>query len=98
MPEHNVIQEYLVSLGFSVDHAGLRRFEDSLKRATVNTEHFAKALGTDFVKAGVAVGGVLAAIGTGLVGMTTHFANQDLQYQIFARQMFIGTDAARKMK
>jgi hypothetical protein len=92
------IKEYLVSLGFSVDNVSLRRFEDGLKRASVNTEKFAKNVVGDFAVVGAAVVTAFTAVGAGTIGLMSHVAKADLGYQMFARRMFMGVDAAKKMK
>jgi len=94
----NVIQEYLVGLGFSVDHAGLRKFEDSIKRAGANVEKFTKNMTVDFLKVGGAVTAAFTALGAGTVALMGNVAQADLGYQLFARRMFMGVDAAKKMK
>jgi hypothetical protein len=98
MASRNVIQEYLVGLGFAVDAVSLRKFEDSLKRTGVAAEKFAKTMAIDFTVAGGAVISALAAVGAGTVALATNVARQDLQFQIFARRMFMDVDAARSMK
>jgi hypothetical protein len=98
MADHDIIKEYLVKLGFAVDNVELRKFEDSLKRTGIAAEKFAKNMSIGFVAAGGAIVTALAAVGAGTVALATNVARQDLAFQIFARRMFIGTDAARKMK
>lgn len=98
MADHDIIKEYLVALGFSVDQVSLRKFEDSLKRTGIAAEKFAKTMTVEFVAAGGAIVAALAAVGAGTIALASNVARQDLQFQIFARRMFIGTDAAMKMK
>jgi hypothetical protein len=50
------------------------------------------------VAAGVAVVGVLAAIAAGTAALLKNVSQQDLAFQLYARTMFIGVDAAKKMK
>jgi hypothetical protein len=50
------------------------------------------------VAAGAAVVGVLAAIAAGTAALLKNVSQQDLAFQMYARTMFIGVDAAKKMK
>lgn len=52
MAQPNVLREYLVSLGFSVDQSKLRTFSDALKGTATATSK----LGAEAVAAGVAIG------------------------------------------
>jgi Transglycosylase SLT domain len=98
----DVIKSYLVSLGFAVDQPQLRQFQDTLRsmsasveRATTGTPFGMAGL---FVKAGAAAVGALASVATGAVGLMNHVAQSDLGFQLYARRMFMATDAARAMK
>lgn len=98
----SVIQEYLVSLGWKIDQQGLQRFQDALRKMTDAVEQATTGtpfgMATMFAKAGAAVTGTLTAIATGTVAMMNTVAQGDLQMQLFARRMFMGTDAARDLK
>lgn len=101
MADLSVIKQYLVSLGFTVDQPSLNKFQDALRtvsqqveRATMGTFGIASL----FAKTGAAVTGALASIAAGTVGLMDHVAQSDLQFQLFARRMFISTDAARSLK
>jgi hypothetical protein len=94
----SVIEEYLVSLGWTVDAPSQRRFEDALKLSAVKAEKFGKDITIGFLAAGSA----FAALATGIigagVGIASSLAKQDLQYQLLGRRMFMGTESARKMQ
>lgn len=98
----NVLQEYLVSLGWKIDQPGLQKFQDALRKATELVER--ATVGTPFgmasmfVKAGAVITGVLAGIASGVVGVANSVAQGDMDMQLFARRMFMGTDAARQLK
>lgn len=97
----NVLKSYLVSLGFEVDQPGLRKFQTTLKQVASEVERYttgAYGIASFFVKAGTAVTGVLSAIATGTVAMMDKVAEADLGYQVFARRMFISTEAAKSLK
>ncbi len=94
----STIRSYLVSLGFSIDGQSQRRFEDALKLTAVKTEKIAAGMAIGMVAAGGAIVTTIAAVTGAVVGLGTSVANNDLKYQLFARRMFMGTEAAKKMK
>jgi hypothetical protein len=98
MAKTSTIKDYLVSLGFDVDNTSARHFQDSLKSAGLKAEKFTKDMTIGFVAAGGAIATVLTAIGAGTISMMTRAADMDLSYQMFARRMYMTTDAARTMK
>src|SRR6266700_6871186 len=94
----SVIKSYLVSLGFKVDRRELSGFTEALKRAATESEIVASKMAKGFVAAGITITGALAGVAAGFVGLMDHVAQNDLDMQLFARRMFLSTDAARKMK
>jgi hypothetical protein len=97
MPDYQTIRSYLVGLGYKVDEVSSRKFEDALKRSSVMAERFAKGAVKDFTLVGGTFAAAAAAVVAGTAAMATSVANQDLQYQLLARRMFMTTDAVRKM-
>ena len=97
-----VINSYLVSLGFSVDRNGMRRFQDALHDMAASVEKYTKSplsgIGPMFLSTAGAIAGAIAGIGAATVGLLSHTANTDLSMQLFARRMFMSTNAARDMK
>ena len=98
MAKHDPISEYLVKLGFVVDSPSERKFGDGLKRASEATSRLAKSIAGDFAIIGGAIVTAFTAAGAATIGLMDHVANADLGYQLFARRMFMGVDAAKKMK
>lgn len=94
----SVIKSYLVSLGFKVDNRQLGLFNEGLKKAARVAGEATGEITKGFLVAGATITGVLAGIAAGTVGMALHVADADLDMQLFARRMFLSTDAARKMK
>ena len=94
----NVIKSYLVELGFKVDHRSLSHFTEGLKKASQAAEESTKGIAKGFLLAGTTVAGAMATIAAGTVGLMNHVAKGDLDMQVFARRMYMSTDAARKMK
>lgn len=97
----DVIKSYLVSLGFQVEHSELRKFENALRNATSQVAAAttgANGIAAMFVKTGAVVTGVLSAIAAGTVGLMDNVAQSDLGLQVWARRMYMSTDAARSLK
>jgi hypothetical protein len=92
------IKSYLVGLGFSVDSTSERRYEDALKRTAVRVGQFSKTAVKDFTLVGGAFIAAASAVVAGTVTLMSNVAKQDLGFQIFARRMWMGADAAKKMK
>lgn len=94
----NVLNEYLVDLGFDVNQNQLAKFNDALRTAGQSVDRFVSGMGGGFLKAGATALSVLTSIAGATVGMMDHVAESDLQFQVFARRMFLTTDAARSLK
>jgi hypothetical protein len=96
------IDSYLVSLGFTVDQPQLRKFEDALRSLAVYVERYTtnqySGIAAMFLKTGAAIGGTIAGLEAGFLGLATRTANSDLQFQIMARRMFMSVSAFRDMK
>ena len=97
----NVLSSYLVRLGFDVRQDEFRKFQDALRKVTQQVEYAtvgASGIAGMFLKAGGAIAGVLAGIVTGTVALADNVAQADLGFQIYARRMFMSTDAAKQLK
>jgi hypothetical protein len=91
------VRSYLIGLGWKIDESSEKKFENALKRSAVMTERYAKGAIKDFTMVGGAFAAAAAGVVAGTVAMATSVANQDLQYQLLARRMFMTTDVVRKM-
>lgn len=98
MADLSVIKEYLVRLGFDVKSNELAKFNDALRSATQQVERVTSGMTKAFVVAGGAVLTTLTAIATGTVGLMDHVAQSDLGFQVWARRMYLSTDAAKSLK
>ena len=94
---NNVIESYLVSLGFAVDQPELAKFKRALKDASDTAEHHTSGIIGQFVKWQGAIVGAFAAVGLGTIGMMSHVADADLKLQIFAQKMFLPVKTAREL-
>jgi hypothetical protein len=98
MADLSVIKEYLVRLGFDVKSQELAKFNDALRSATQQVEKISVGMAKTFVAAGGAVLTTLTAIATGTVALADHVSASDLSLQVWARRMYLSTDAARALK
>lgn len=94
----SIIKSYLVELGFRTNQHELSKFKEGLKIAASTAGEATGKIGKGFLAMGALATGALASITAGTIGMAMHVAKSDLDMQIFARRMFLTTDAARKMK
>src|SRR6185503_17315643 len=98
MANASTIKQYLVGLGFDVNNHQLSQFNEALKKAARVAEDAMGGITKGFVLGGATITGVLTTIAGGTVALMNHIAQSDLDMQVFARRMFLSTDAARKMK
>lgn len=79
----------------------MRKFNDALRTTQANVERATiggSGIASMFVKAGATIAGTLTAIAGSTVGLMDSVAQTDLGFQIFARRMFMSTEAARRLK
>lgn len=98
MPNYQTITSYLVGLGFEIDTRSERYFNDALKRGAIAVEKFSKGAVKDFALVGGTFVTTAAALTGATLDMMGGFAKQDLNFQLYARRMLMGTEAAKKMK
>lgn len=94
----NVIQEYLVSLGFHVDKPGFDAMNQTIRQTTNVVQEATGSWAKSFLAASGIVTTSLAGITSALLGVTKAAASEDLQMQKLGRNMMIGKDAAWSMK
>jgi hypothetical protein len=92
------IKSYLVSLGWAVNQSELRKFQDALKQASRMVEGMSGGMMAEVAKAGAAIVSTYAAIGAATIGLLQRTAEADLGYRMFARRMYMGEDAAKRLK
>jgi len=98
MADIDVIKQYLVRLGFSTDAPALEKFDHALRKAGQAVERVTSGMAKQAAVAGTEVIASLTGIAGAALGLMTNVADADLSFQMFARRMFINTDAARHMK
>lgn len=97
MAATDVIQEYLVSLGFQVDKPGFQELNKTINETTSLVQAATATWAKSFVAASGIIASALASVSTGMLGVAKHAANQDLQFQKLGRTMMVGKDAAWAM-
>jgi hypothetical protein len=93
----NVIESYLVSLGFEVKQPELNKFKAGLKEASTAAETHTSGIIQQFVKWQGAIVGAFAAVGLSTVAMMDKVADADLGFKLTAQRMFLSVDAARSL-
>ena len=94
----DIIKSYLVSLGYDIDQPGLNKFQDALRASAAQVMKFTSGMTTSFVEAGVAAVTALTGIAAGTVALMSSTAKADLQFQLFARRLYMNVDAAKSLK
>jgi hypothetical protein len=101
MSEYDTLKSYLVGLGFKVDQASYQKMQSAIQSVESKVGGMGKTTGSTSMafKAGAAaIVTAIAAIVTATIGMMDKVARADLDYKIFAMQMFMNENAAKKLK
>lgn len=91
----DVLKEYLVSLGFSVDTSSLNQARRAMRAAEDSVNQFSNSSLTGFAKAGVAVITFVATANLAIAKFVGGLAQAELENEMFARRMWMNVDAAR---
>jgi hypothetical protein len=93
-----VIQSYLVLLGFETDQPSINKFQDALGHASsVVTANVSGILG-EFLKFQVGVTGAFTAVGFGIIGYIDKLAMADQQQRLFAMRNFMTIQQSRSVE
>ena len=98
MANQNILDEYLVKLGFQADTVGYARFANALRDAAslVDNQYFSMAKRVAGFQA--AAVGAFAAVGAGALGIVDKVAQADQEYRLLALHMFTSLPVARELK
>ena len=94
----NVIQEYLVSLGFAINNTTFNQFNQTMNQAQKTVEAATAGMSRAFVSASATM---VTAIGTVTIatgGMLHSLAKADMEYQKFALRMWMTKQNAKELK
>lgn len=94
----NIIDEYLVSLGFQVNRGQLNEVDRALKNIRDATSVSTASLTKNIAIAAGGITTLLAAASVGIGAFVNNVAQADLQTELFARRMWITKDAARSLE
>lgn len=94
----NIIDEYLIKLGTTIDASGMRRFENALRDAASLVDSQSSRMAGSFLKAQTEIVGGFTAIGAAALGLVDKVAMADQEYRLFAMHMYMTKDAARGLK
>jgi hypothetical protein len=93
----NIIESYLVKLGFEISQPELNKFKGALKEAGTAAEQHTSGIIQQFIKWQGAIVGAFSAVGLSTVAMMSKVADADLGYQKVALGMGMTTRAAREL-
>ena len=94
----NVLDEYMIRLGTSVDAAGLSRFHNALHEARQAVDSNMQSMVGAMLKTSTELVSGFAAIGGAAIGLADKVAIADQNYRLFAMHMYMQKDAARSLK
>jgi len=94
----NVLDEYMIRLGTSVDAAGLSRFHNALHEARQAVDSNMQSMAGAMLKTSTELVSGFAAIGGAAVGLADKVAMADQNYRLFALRLYMSKDAARSLK
>jgi soluble lytic murein transglycosylase-like protein len=94
----NILDEYLVKLGFTTDTVGYAKFAGTIRNAAglVDNEYFGMI--AQVAKFEATALGAFAAVGAGLVGLVNKTADADQEYRLLAMRMYTNMNTARELK
>lgn len=94
----NIIEEYLVGLGFHLDTIGFQQFSNMLRDAAHLTDQNYLAMAKSVVSFETKAVGAFLALGAGVVTFAEKTAMADQEYRLLAMRMFTGINTARELK
>lgn len=98
MANENIIQEYLIKLGASVDQGSVNRFQSTLKDVGGMVDNAALNIAKRFVEVQVGITSGFAAIGTAALGLADRTAAADQSYRLLALRLYTSLPVARELK
>jgi hypothetical protein len=96
MSNADLIKQYLVGLGFSVDDATYQKFNAAMNKAGSAVEKHTNLMSNSYVKAALTVTGAIGTIIASTTMMLESLAKADLGYEKYAMRMFMAKDAAKQ--
>jgi hypothetical protein len=94
----NIIEEYLVKLGFSTDVPGYDKFQKSLQDASSTVTNNSSGMIRRVAEFESAAIGGFAAVGAAVINMADKAAMADQSYRLLALHMYTSVPVARQLK
>lgn len=94
----DVIKDYLVSLGFSVDMNQFNRANKAINDLGKTIESQTAGMSKNFAIASTAIVGALVSVATATAGVIERVATLDMEYQKLGLHMWVSTQQAKEMK
>ena len=93
----NIVEEYLISLGFKLDQSSMSQALDSVKNGADKITTFANKFTGNIGKVGVSTLGFIATATVSIAKFVDSVADADLEMQNQANSMWMNVDAYRNM-
>lgn len=98
MSGNNILDEYLVKLGFSIDTVGASRFAGALRDAASLVDRQYGGMVKKVAEFHTAAVGAFAAVGAAALGIADKTAQADQEYRLLALHMYTSLPVARELK
>jgi hypothetical protein len=93
----NIIEEYLVSLGFSTDEPSFNKLKNVMSEAEKSVVDHSFGMARHVVEAQAAITGAFFSVSAAIVGVVDKVAMADQNYRLMGLRMMTTTETARKM-
>jgi hypothetical protein len=93
----NIIEEYLVKLGFETDDPSIRKFQGILAEAEHVVSSRSTGMSKSILEAQGAIFGAFTSISAAIIGTVDKAAMADQSYRLLGLRMLMTTESARKM-
>lgn len=94
----NILDEYLIKLGFTTDTVGYARFANALRDASTLVDNQYLRMGKAVLGFQAAVTGMFATVGATALGFADRTAMADQEYRLLALHMYTSLPVARELK
>ena len=98
MSNQNILEEYLVRLGWNIDSVGQARFNAALRDAASLVDNKYTDMAKKVLGFQIAGTSAFAAVGSAAVGIVDKVAMADQQYRLLALHMYTTLPVARELK
>jgi hypothetical protein len=93
----NVIEEYLVSLGFAIDDPSYRKFEALMNNAERTLTMHTSGMARRMIETQGAILGTFTGLSAAILGVVDHAASADQKFRLMGLRMLMTTESARKL-